>query len=174
MKRIFAALAFCFVLTSTASADFQVVTRPSELVGHDISSIYGKASDGLEMGWTAPGVRPRLQRDEKLMFIVAPAEKFICDAAIGDRVDLYWTYVDANGDESDDHVLPLTVANERRLLRGSGLVDGTERAKLIELFDAMQSRKAIRFYFDEDCSEEGYSEVSTAGFVKSLVEFNDR
>ena len=77
-------------------------------------------------------------------------------------------------DESDDHVLPLTVANERRLLRGSGLVDGTERAKLIELFDAMQSRKAIRFYFDEDCSEEGYSEVSTAGFVKSLVEFNDR
>jgi hypothetical protein len=78
-------------MSPTAFADFQVVTQPSDLVGHDISSIYGKASDGLEMGWTAPGVNPRLQRDEKLMFIVAPAEKFICDAAIGDRVDLFWT-----------------------------------------------------------------------------------
>jgi hypothetical protein len=172
MKRILATLALVLSLASAAAADFRVVRSEGVDVGHDILSIYGKTADGIEMGWMAPGLHPKLQHDEKLMFIFGPAEKYICDAAIGDRVDLYWTSIGADGEESDDQILPLTVANERRLLRGSGLVDGTEKAKLLALFDAMQSQKAIRFYFDEDCSAEGYSEISTAGFVKSLLQFN--
>lgn len=172
MKRILLGLLVVPMMASAAMADFRVVVSKGKTVGHDIKSIYGRSADGIEMGWSAPGEDPKLLRDEKLMFIFAPADQFTCNKAIGDKQDLYWTSVDADGEESDDHVITLTVANEGRLLRGSNLIDGTDQGKMLELFDAMQSVGTIRFYYDDDCHDEGYTEASTSGFAESLAEFN--
>jgi hypothetical protein len=172
MKRLVLGVLLLPFLVSTALADFKVVMLKSQVASHDIKTINGETSDGIYMGWGAPGLNPKLAKDDKLMFIVGPADKFICNKSVGDRQELYWTWVDKNGEESDDQEITLVVFQEGHLLRGSALLDGTSSEKMFQLFDAMQYHPTLRFYYDEDCGKPGYTEISTKGFLSSLLEFN--